>query len=139
MFVPRVVQPLLRSLHPAVRKFAVRTKLLVPILLPFPLLSPLLPSPFSSLLPSSPISPQSVVVLLKKRIQVDKEHSKAVQKLSSSLTEDSQFKHMKFEGLADHLKHFLTVSLPSFSHLLLFLSPPSSFPFPSSPSLPPLV
>jgi len=39
-----------------------------------------------------------LVSLLKKRVQVDKDHTKGVQKLASSLLEDSQFKHMKFEG-----------------------------------------
>lgn len=44
---------------------------------------------------------KSLIVVLKKRVQVDKEHVKAVQKLSQTLHEDSQLRQLTFAGSLD--------------------------------------
>ena len=38
------------------------------------------------------------MTLLKKRVQVEKEHLKAMQKLAQGVHEDSQMRQVKFEG-----------------------------------------
>ena len=42
---------------------------------------------------------QGLVSLLKKRIQIQKDHLKAMQKLSQSVHDDHQLRQVKFEGL----------------------------------------
>lgn len=41
---------------------------------------------------------QGLVTLLKKRIQIQKDHLKAMQKLSQSVHDDHQLRQVKFEG-----------------------------------------
>ncbi len=41
---------------------------------------------------------QSLVLVLKKRVSLDKDHVKNVQKMVQSIHDDGQTKHMKFQG-----------------------------------------
>ena len=54
-------------------------------------------SPFDGLTPSC-LHPQGLVSLLKKRVQLQKEHMKAMQKLAQSVHDDQQLRQVKFDG-----------------------------------------